>query len=243
MVLSRRSLLLAASSVPAFWTSASASKPDFWNQKPPSAWSAEEIGTLLTRSPWARRVTAEYLPGQQFGCSGGGRWSETPPLAPSGGPIGGIAGVPPFPGSGTHDRQPRRVKSPYMATVRWESARPSLEASKARIPEAMDKHYVLCVTGLSTKGERDCQASTGGDDLNNLKGFTTLRGKDNDVIHADVIHRHPATPSTFLFGFSRSSLPLSEDAKQVEFSTQLDRFVVSAKFALKEMRYQSALAL
>ena len=35
-----------------------AGSSDFWNKKEPAEWSADEIDKLVTKSPWARQVTA-----------------------------------------------------------------------------------------------------------------------------------------------------------------------------------------
>ena len=40
-----------------------ASSGDFWDKKPPTDWTAEEIDRLVTKSPWAKAVSALYTPG------------------------------------------------------------------------------------------------------------------------------------------------------------------------------------
>src|SRR5262245_36251994 len=104
-----------------------ASAGDFWNRKPPEQWTPEEIDRLLTKSPWAKQVKADYLANPNDDCSGGrGTWSEKPPLPRIGRP-GGVGGIG-FPGSGGGGGAPRSMKSEYEATVRWESAQPILLA-------------------------------------------------------------------------------------------------------------------
>jgi hypothetical protein len=46
-----------------------------------------------------------------------------------------------------------------------------------------------------------------------------------------------------LFGFSRNSLTLTKDDKEVFFSTTLGRLVVRARFNPKEMLYHGQLAV
>jgi len=41
-----------------------AAATDFWNKKPPSQWTHEEIDRLITKSPWAKDVKANYAPGE-----------------------------------------------------------------------------------------------------------------------------------------------------------------------------------
>lgn len=56
MPLTRRRLLLASLSLPAF------AAGDFWNRKPPSQWSGDEVDRLLSDSPWAHAVDVEITP-------------------------------------------------------------------------------------------------------------------------------------------------------------------------------------
>src|SRR5436189_4929280 len=85
-----------------------AASRDFWNRKPPSQWTPDEIDRLVTKSPWAKQIAAEYLSAPNADCSGGrGVWSEQPPLSRPGmpGPVG-------FPRGGG---ERKGVKSPYVA--------------------------------------------------------------------------------------------------------------------------------
>src|ERR1017187_5849973 len=43
---------------------------DFWNKKDASGWSSAEAHQLMTKSPWAKQVTA-YAPGGGGGSRGG----------------------------------------------------------------------------------------------------------------------------------------------------------------------------
>ena len=40
-----------------------ASNDEFWNKKLPADWNSEEIDRLITRSPWAKTVKAQYAAG------------------------------------------------------------------------------------------------------------------------------------------------------------------------------------
>ena len=82
-------------------------------------------------------------PGGGGGYPGGGR--------PGGGiGIPGIGGLS-IPGLG-RKRGNGGTPSPYEGTVRWESARPILEAMKAPLPEAFAGHYVISVSGIPLIG-------------------------------------------------------------------------------------------
>src|SRR6185312_16167847 len=34
--------------------------PPFWNNKPASQWTPEEVNEIITHSPWAKQVSAQY---------------------------------------------------------------------------------------------------------------------------------------------------------------------------------------
>ena len=77
MPLTRRRLL-AWTTGAAFRARAYAFASDFWNKKDPSEWSSTEVHQLLTKSPWAKRVTADAPGGGGGSRSGtGGRTAVT----------------------------------------------------------------------------------------------------------------------------------------------------------------------
>ena len=50
---------------------------EFWNKKQPGEWSADELNTLLTKSPWAKEAKVSFEGGgpgggRQGGAGGGG---------------------------------------------------------------------------------------------------------------------------------------------------------------------------
>ena len=95
---------------------------DFWNTKDPSTWNDEEIDILTSKSPWARSATPSFKESQD-------------PTDPTAGRSGGGRGM------------GRPAVPPYVI-VRWESARPILDAFKANGGEDFDTHYVLSVSNL-----------------------------------------------------------------------------------------------
>jgi len=137
--------------------------------------------------------------------------------------------------------------------VRWESAKPILEAMKAPLPEQFANHYVISVNGIPLLGGRQTSQGDGDatesrrpseDDSNdNLKQFSTLQPKGKELIQAGVVHRQVSSGSSFLFGFSSELLPLSTDDSEVVFSTRLGQLTVKARFVFKEMMYHRELAL
>ena len=97
--------------------------------------------------------------------------------------------------------------------VRWESARPILEAMKAPLPEAFEGHYVISVNGIPLMGDRsmdrdgedeDSSATRRQeqDDMDRLKGLSSLEAKGG-MSAGGRGDRQVGTGSSFLFGFSR----------------------------------------
>src|SRR5947208_1876014 len=66
--LTRRGLLIAVAATPHLALGAN----DFWNKKPGGDWTPEEIKTLRTKSPWARKAHSESAGGGRGGGGGGG---------------------------------------------------------------------------------------------------------------------------------------------------------------------------
>jgi hypothetical protein len=293
--LTRRSALtLAAGAGMAGWARLYAAGADFWNKKEPSEWSSEEIEQLTTKSPWAKEVIAQGArerDGQRGGYGGPGTPGPGPGYGGPGGPgPGGGYGVPGGPGigggiggvgiggggigggiggpGGPRDRgQPARS---FKATVRWESAKPILEALKSPLPDAFANRYVISVSGLplnssgrsrsqddddgdlSSRTSRrqaqdnddvDSSSRSTQDMLDQLKSLTSLTPKGRHDAQPGVVQQLSSGNGSVLFGFSKEILDLKPEDKEATFSTRFDRLNVTAKFNLKEMLYHGALAL
>jgi len=140
-----------------------------------------------------------------------------------------------------------------QGTVRWESAKPVLDALKTPLPEAFANHYVIGVSGfpLNGGGRRGSQDDSGSnssqsnqDQLDNLKSLTFLEPKGRDGAQPGLVQQAPSAGSaTLLFGFSKEMLALKPDDKEVTFSTKLGRLLVKTKFNLKDMMYRGELAI
>jgi hypothetical protein len=275
-LLSRRQIFLLAGAGVAAWLPLHAATGDFWNKKAPADWTSEEIDRLITKSPWAKTVKAQYASGAGNSGDGGGYPGGGYPGGgggypgggggyPGGGGRSGGIGIPGIggigiPGIGGMGRgrgnsggSPRGgAASPYEGTVRWESARPVLDAMKSPLPEAFEGRYVISVSGIPLMGGRsmggeddDSSASRRQeqDDLDRLKGLSSLRPKGRDVVQAGVVARQVGSGSSFLFGFSREMLPLGTRDGDIVFTTQMGRLVVKAGFLPKEMLYHGELAV
>ena len=249
MLTTRRDVLRFAAGLPVAWAAlpawAFASK-EFWEAKPASEWSADEIDRMLTKSPWAK--DASVMGGRSgFGNGGSGRTRGGGIGFPGGG--GGIG----FPGGGNDGGGRERL----TATVRWESALPIQEALRIGAsdekPNAdFEKYYVIALIGdLSASGRR--RSSTSDDDdstmradrrLEGLKESARLERKDGPISLEKVEEgsRVGSRGPGVYFYFDRKA-DVSMDDKFVNFSTKLGRMEIKAKFTMKEMSYHGKLAV
>jgi hypothetical protein len=272
----RRLFLLAGASM-ATLPRISGAPIEFWNKKPPSEWTRDEIDRLITKSPWAKEANAQSAAGE---ANSGGNPGQDPNGAPNGDPngnpgggtsngggqnrprigIGGL-GIPGLGGLGLPGGGQRRgngtprggAASGYQGTVRWESARPIFDALKAPLPDSFDGHYVICVNGIPLLSSRSTYSSESDDsdtvrrqehdDLERLKGLSSLQLKGKPVVQAGVVARQVASGQSFLIGFSKEMLSLDFRDGEVLFTTQMGRLVVKARFLPKEMLYHDGLAV
>ena len=286
--LSRRRLFLLAGAGVAAWLPLDAANVDFWNKKAPADWTNEEIDRLISKSPWAKTVKAQYAPGEAptdgEGYPGGGRGTSSGggypggqggggyPTGQGGGYPGGTQGGG-YPGGtgrssggmgipglgglnipGLGRRRGGAAASPYEGIVRWESARPILEAMKAPLPEGFEGRYAISLSGVPLIGNRSSNGDGEDEDSNvtrrrelaeveRLKGVSYLEARGRDPIQADVAIRQIGTGSSFLFGFSRKSLALETRDTDFMFTTQLGGLLIKAHFLPKEMLYRGELAV
>jgi len=234
-----------------------AGSSEFWEKRPPGEWTSEEIDRLLTKSPWAKEVNAQYAPGQApEGTGGGGGYPNGGgyPGGRGGGGIGGL-GIPGiggigFPrgggGRGRGGQGRGGQASAFHGTVRWESAQSILDALKSPLPDAFDNRYVIAVHGIPLLSERYQGRDEGEDsepNLDNLKALSSLQVKGKDLVQAGVVRRQASTTNLILFGFAKDMLSIDKKDSEVDFSTQMGRLIVKARFSPKEMLYHGVLAV
>jgi hypothetical protein len=244
VTLSRREIFGFGTAAMAGWSRLCASGPDFWDNKPPSEWTSDEIEKLTTKSPWAKEVSAQMErsgddgSGGRGGGVGGPRVGVGIPGIGIGGPRMGGGRMPGGRGGG---RQMQAVKG----TVRWESAQPILDALKTPLPEDFANHYVISVNGLPLRGGRRSQddgdsAEPSEKMLDNLKAYTSLQPNGKPMAQPGIVR---SQNGAVLFGFAKDMLDLSADDKQAAFSTQFGRMQIQTKFEMKDMKYRGKLAL
>jgi hypothetical protein len=266
--LSRRNALTLAGACLLPWKNLYAS--DFWNKKDPAQWTGDEIDQLTTKSPWAKQVTAQYAPGSNnggYGQQGGGYPRNGGGMGGPGVGIGGIGiGMPRRGGmGGGRPGGGYPQSSNYKGTVRWESAQPILDALKTPLPEAFAKHYVIGIRDIPLISDSHRQQTQNPDDtdqdspklsradsddstaskrtLDDLKMMTNLTPKGRESAQPEVVQQMTPGGTYFLFGFSKMFLDFGKKDHEVEFTTQLGKLIVKAKFDPSEMIYHGNLAV
>lgn len=227
-------------SVVALPASASSSKA-FWNDKPSSDWTKDEIQDLLNRSPWAKEINvSDSGPGIDYGkgVGNGGNGNGPPRL---GGDLPGLPSGPPM----GKPFAPQASLGRYRAVVRWDSASPVREAMHVKPTKDSEQYYIIAVTGDLPDVGRSAGAeddTLDGQRLESLRQYTRLDRKGAPI----VLSRMVSTPNTYpsgggtLFYFERADL---SEEKQVTFVTRVGTFEVKARFNLKEMVYHGKLDL
>jgi hypothetical protein len=195
---------------------------EFWNEKNPSDWTAEEVDLMLNKSPWARVATISYYGGQNG------------PLSNS------------LPGS--HSRSSKNASSgtspsavspaDWKAIIRWQSALPVRQALKLDPSPDAENFYILNMVGdVPSIGATP-------DGFETLKQVTKLEHKGDEILlsRVAVAPKDNFSLAGTLFYFSRG-LALRPKDKQATFSTKLGPIDVKCKFTLGEMMYHGNLEL
>ena len=210
---------------------------DFWEEKPFTEWSEEELLKLLTKSPWAKSV--EFPVGPLVNVV----------RAPLHLPRRGV-GRP-----GVYRRGGTATRFPPTATVhlRWVSALPVAQAlARTRLGSAFDqapgadrgfarqqRFHILAVYGLPAFVLQGA--------LQGLRLRTSLKIKGRDSIHPDQVRGDGSGANgniRFLFPKDQAGgHTISMDDKEVEFRIKFDKTTVKKKFKLKDMMYQGRLEI
>jgi hypothetical protein len=202
---------------------------EFWNEKKPSDWSAEEIDLLLNKSPWAKEATISYYGGQNG------------PLSSS------LPGERRRSGNASSGTSPSAVSpAAWKAIIRWQSALPVREALKAPPSSDFEKFYILNMVGdvPSVGATPDEDASQRAARFETLKQVTKLEHKGDEILlsRVEVSPKNDMSLAGTLFYFSRG-LALRLEDKQAVFSTKLGPIDVKCKFTLRDMMYHGNLEL
>ncbi|MCZ2150636.1 MAG: hypothetical protein LC126_23040 [Bryobacterales bacterium] len=265
--MTRRSLLLSLSSQPGLLLSRAWAKGSgqFWNDKPPAEWSADEIDRLISKPPWAKEATLAYRAGgtdqggydpqgpMGGGRTGGGGLGLPGGIGFPGGGMGGRRGGMGGPGGMGYPGGRRGTgggRSQAKVLVRWETAQPVREALKKDLPEGASGHYILSLNGLPFRGNEETRAEDAGSDgerprdrmLERLRQNSQLLPKDRAAIFPDRVERADLGNAVLLF-FPRGDKPLTEQDKEVTFQSAAGPSTLKVKFSLRDMLYHGELAL
>jgi len=230
-VVSRRALLGGAL-VCAFAPRLNAAAP-FWDRKPATAWTPEEITQLLTRSPWARETNIDFEQTE------GGHVE-----VPVGGGATGQEGV----GRGAADgKDPTAgVMRRAPVEVRWESSQAIRDAAQLPLAQIFAGRYVISVSNIPPeimRRSRNVAGMTYDDLMNELQGAATLESPGREPAGAGLVKRVPGTENGYLFGFDKELMPLTGNEKEIDFVLRTARVSVKAKFEPKNMVYRGKPAL
>lgn len=265
---------------------------DTWTSKEPSDWSSEDVNRILHDSPWAKIASATFQGrnpgsaddgggmGRRGGMGGGGGMGGMGGGGGmggmGGGGMGGMGGGMGRGGGmgeggwgGGRGRGEGGGQPGFTPTVRWESARPVLEAQKRMnpdyklIPDAAEGQtadpYVISLSGMPMRGQgMGGQRPEGMDDAGNgqqRRQRDPAQMKQTFLEHTQLVRKNkPAiAPSDVQFSngesreirflFPRTDDPISLDDKEVAFVTQMGPMKIEKKFRLKDMTYKGKLAL
>lgn len=226
---------------------------DFWETKPFSMWSAEELQKILTDSPWSRNVSVLATPprlgagglGESEGGGGGGRGGGAGGDSGGGGRGGG--------GRGGGDRGPS-LPPRMKLVISWRTALPmkqalvrdqvglggAVPAESQQLLDRQEEQYVITLMGLPARYARA---------LDSLKTATVLKRNTKPPIALTEmgVQQVPATARAaatlvVVFGFPKTDAITMED-KDVEFVTKLGEIDIKKKFNLKDMVFHGQLEL
>lgn len=256
-------LLLAGGAGIRFCSPLYAGEGTFWNKKDPAEWSPEEVEKLVTKSPWAKQVSAftsghgndPYSPRDAGGGRSGGLGLPGAGTAP-----GGSVGTPDWGGGGIGGGRRGRggeIPMDFSGVVRWASAKPVQQALKITLPASLADHYVISVSGIpilseSSRGpdRRDVGVAVSKaptpEILDRIKQLTYLEPKGKSAAQPGVVQPGAGRPediNTLWFGFSKEILALTPADKEVAFRTEIGRLEIKTKFNLRDMMYHKELAL
>lgn len=245
-MITRRTALLMSLGLPVAFRAlpAWAFAKEFWNEKKPEDWSAEELDMLLNRSPWTRDVNANMK--AAVPAEGGESKKKGGGYSMSGGANGRQASSGGG-GGGSSSKNNDVVIGSYRGLVRWESAEPILLAQKKEglAAEAVE-HYILSVSGLPMAGARKRAGDDSDPDAEEIVARiidgTRLTPQHRDPIVPVKVDASKPNRGTLLY-FRRDAEVFTLDHKEVSFATKLGPLELKTKFQLKDMVFRGKLAV
>jgi hypothetical protein len=199
---------------------------DFWNAKPYTEWSPKEVETILSDSPWARKISVVVPIPPRETIDAGGRGGR-------GDDGGGGRGFP--------------VPAPQLKmTITWRSALPVREAlarsdngTAQPVSEQplLDRpeHYLITLSGLPARYQRVIGSAA-------TTSFLRRGAKAPIALFQGGIQQGAGGVLTLVFAFPRTD-PIVVDDKEVEFVTTIGTIEIKQKFKLKDLVINGQLEL
>jgi hypothetical protein len=224
-ILTRRNWFALAGAGLASWSGLWGFGKEFWESKDAAEWSADEISRLLSKSPWAKIVSAERVKSQKNTMPSD---PMPPPLNPRRNPRMRV------PGS---SRGSTKTVTTYTGQVVWESAAPVRAALKSKLPDGLEGQYVLGMSGAPL-AKSDSKGA-----MERLKQATSLHTKNHPPLEPGSVKVLHENGTLYLFGFSKEGLAITKEEKEVVFTTHMGNLAFTAKFNPRDMLYHGELAL
>jgi hypothetical protein len=219
-----------------------------WKTKPTAQWTEEDATQVLTKSPWAKVVTAgvarrqsedELREGGQMGQPKGVGYDNVDPAGS--GPklptnIGEIF-------TGSDSRSARSMVQAITLRLRWESALPvrlaELKSREIEPPTLEGDGYRIAVYGIPS-GNFKGDPKKLGDPLKELAVLKREGKKDVKPLSVEVFQRSDGVAVVYLFPLSAE---ITRKDGRLEFEAHIGRIVVAQTFNLGEMEFQGKLEL
>jgi hypothetical protein len=220
----------SAGMVAAVWTAVSASvaAANFWDMKPYTEWSQKEVETLLSDSPWVRKLSVVV---------------QTPPRATDDAGGGGGRGG----GGGDTGGRGFPIPSPQLKlTLTWRSALPVRQAF-VRASDAgttpidaksllqRPEQYLLTLSGVPVRYQAFVPSAA-------QTSFLKRAHKPPIPLLQGGIQQDGRGTVTLIYAFPRTD-PIALDDQEVEFVTAFGTVEIKQKFKLKDLAVHGELDL
>lgn len=234
-------------------------RKEFWANRDPASWTAEEKEALLERSPWAQvgfarmEVESKLRAAAASRVTGGrGRLGDSVQAPTKPGETGVPLGEKPPPVPNMHPGE--EVRFPVLA--RWETATAVRLAGGPPLPELAGEFYVIRLRGLplmpppkATKPSRGGEVAAGANPnegmLQAIKEGSQLERRDKPAIQCANLFTGSgdAWNQVLLFFARKSDHSIAVADRVVTLESWFAPFHLSVKFPLKDMVFKGELSL
>lgn len=147
--------------------------------------------------------------------------------------------------SGAGGRGQGRPRIALNLIVRWDSAQPVLDATRAKLPAEFEGHYVLSVSNLefprAPRPDHPGGEVPPDEALERTQAGTTLEVKGRSASTAGITQR--SRTGALLFGFLKDAVRLAPGDREIIFRLDTGSITAKCSFDAREMLYHGKLAL